>query len=55
MDSSGKAQDRAPWESVGMLPAAYLRQKLTKPLVWGFLCQGICQGRASFSFVGFLI
>ena len=32
MDSSGKAQDRAPWESVGMLPAAYLRQKLTKPL-----------------------
>jgi hypothetical protein len=27
----------------------------TKALVWGFLCQGICQGRASFSFVGFLI
>ena len=25
-----------------------------KALVWGFLCQGICQGRASFSFVGFL-
>jgi SAM-dependent methyltransferase len=27
----------------------------TKALVWGFLCQGICQGCASFSFVGFLI
>ena len=27
----------------------------TTALVWGFLCQGICQGRASFSFVGFLI
>ena len=27
----------------------------TRALVWGFLCQGICQGRASFSFVGFLI
>jgi hypothetical protein len=24
----------------------------TKALVWRFLCQGICQGRASFSFVG---
>jgi hypothetical protein len=27
----------------------------TWPLDWGFLCQGIRQGRASFSFVGFLI
>ena len=27
----------------------------TKALVRRFLCQGICQGRASFSFVGFLI
>ena len=25
----------------------------TKALVWGFFCQGICQGRASFSFVSF--
>ena len=27
----------------------------TKALVWGFLCQGMRQGRASFSFVGLLI
>jgi hypothetical protein len=27
----------------------------TQALVWGFLCQEIRQGRASFSFVGFLI
>jgi hypothetical protein len=27
----------------------------TGALVWGFLCQGIRQGGASFSFVGFLI
>src|SRR4051812_10008706 len=27
----------------------------TRALVWGFLCQGMCQGRASFSFGGFLV
>jgi hypothetical protein len=41
--------------SMSLTGSCFSSESAPGALVWGFLCQGICQGRASFSFVGFLI
>ena len=41
--------------SMSLTGSCFSSESAPRPLYGAFFCQGICQGRASFSFVGFLI